>query len=155
MHKVEFTDVNDEGFTLAIAVDEECAGVKVTGITMFVGTVNDEDDDDSEGWGYECGDLAVNWSMEGLTNNEDARTMGTLLLRDLHSPDDITKVMGEFYWQDGFTERLKEILQECGFSANATDDVTTSEWGMQDEGRASYDAYLIADEARTMQLQAA
>lgn len=153
MYNVKFEDVNDEGFTLAIAVDEEFAGVKVTGITMFVGTVNDDaDDEDSEGFGYECGDLAVDWSMEGLVNNEDARTMGTLLVRNLHSKDDITKVMGEFYWENGFTERLKEILLECGFSAVAVADVTTSEWGMQDEGRASYDANLIAKEARAMQL---
>ena len=36
----------------------------------------------------------------------------------------------------------------CQSSASAVAEVTGSEWGMQDEGRASYDANSIADEVR-------
>lgn len=136
-----FTQDN-EGIYININVEEMFCGVLVESITMFVGI-----EDDGDGY-FNDGDLAVNWSIEGLTNNENAQTMGMLLLRNLHSDDEVTQVMGEFYWENGFTERLRELLVAQGFSAEAAADVTTSEWGMQDEGRASYDAYVIADEVR-------
>jgi hypothetical protein len=112
---------------------------------MYVSTVNEGDAEEAE---YYDGDLYVNWDMTGLVNNEDARTAGMLLLRNVHSEDDVTKVMGEFYWEDAFGAELAHILVEAGFSAEAANSVTTSEWGMQDEGRASYDAYSIGDEVR-------
>ena len=129
-------DVSDKSYTVA--------GVKVLGVGMYVSTVKEDEEDDF--WGD--GDLYVTWDMQGLQNNEDARTAGMLLLRDLRSNDDVTKVMGEFYWESAFNDTLHSILQEAGFSEEAANSVNTSEWGMQDEGRASYDAYEIADEVR-------
>ena len=131
-----------EGINFSIEVNEVHCGVLVESIEMFVGI---EDDGDGY-WGD--GDLAVCWSMEGLTNDESAQTMGNLLLRNIHSDDDVTRVMGEFYWEQGFNERLREILIAHGFSAEAAESVYGSEWGMQDEGRASYDANMVADEVR-------
>lgn len=137
----QYITKDEEGYELYIALENEtCAGVAVESISMFIGAVDD-------GEGYYCdGDLAVSWSMDGLQNDESARTAGMLLLRNVHSEDDITKVMGEFYWEGAFTERLNDILAEKGF----TSCVHTSEWGMQDEGRASYDAYDLADEIRSL-----
>jgi len=131
-----------EGINFSIEVNEVHCGVLVESINMFVGI-----EDDGDGC-WNDGDLAVCWSMEGLTNDESAQTMGNLLLRNLHSEDDVTKVMGEFYWKQGFNERLRELLVAHGFSAEAAESVCGSEWGMQDEGRASYDAESIADEVR-------
>jgi len=131
-----------EGINFSIEVNEMHCGVLVESIEMFVSTQCV----DGEYWGD--GDLAVCWSMEGLTNDESAQTMGNLLLRNLHSDDDVTRVMGEFYWEQGFNERLREILIAHGFSAEAAESVYGSEWGMQDEGRASYDANMVADEVR-------
>jgi len=93
------------------------------------------------------GDLAVSYDISTLQNDETAQTMGTLLLRNLHSDDEVTVAMGHFYWDGAFTARLNEILAEKGFTAT---NATTSEWGMQDEGRASYDAYELADEIRAI-----
>jgi hypothetical protein len=132
-----------DGYDLCIELEGEvCAGVVVESITMFVGKV----DEDGDGY-YGDGDLAVNYNIDGLVNDESAQTMGMLLLRNLHSEDDVTKVMGQFYWEGAFTERLNEILAERGFTSC---NVHTSEWGMQDEGRASYDAYDLADEVRAI-----
>ena len=132
---------DDEGVNLEIDVSDKnivCAGVKVLEIGMYVA------DNEDEG----SGDMYVTWDMEGLQNDETARTAGMLLLRNVHSEDEVTAVMGQFYWEHAFDEQLRGILQDVGFSAEAVADVTTSEWGMQDEGRASYDAYSIADEVR-------
>jgi hypothetical protein len=125
--------IDNEGITLSIKVDEVACGVKVTGIGMFV---------DKEGNGD--GDLAVNWDMTGLENTGGGN-MGTLLMRGWQ--DEVGNVMGRFYWNNEFNARLKELLIAAGFS-NAAAHVTTSEWGMQEEGRASYDASSIADEVR-------
>jgi hypothetical protein len=128
-----------DGYDLYIALDNEtCAGVAVESISMFIAKDEDESGD---------GDLAVTWNMDGLVNDETARTAGMLLLRNIHSDDEVTAVMGQFYWEGAFTERLNEILADKGFTAC---NVHTSEWGMQDEGRASYDAYDLADEVRSI-----
>ena len=125
---------NEEGFNLHIALNEMFAGVKVTSISMFI--ANDDDSD---------GDLAVNWEADTLENTGGGN-MGTLLMRG--DEDEVGAVMGEFYWERGFDKRLKEILIAHGFSAKAAADVRGSEWGMQDEERASYDAYELASEVR-------
>ena len=72
--------------------------------------------------------------------------MGSLLMRGAN--DEVGRVMGEFYWKHGFNSKLHSILRDAGFSEAAANSVRGSEWGMQDEGRASYDAYGIADEVR-------
>ena len=126
-----------DGYEIEIDVSEKCGDYDVTGICFYV--AKDED----EG----CGDLAVSYDISNLQNDETAQTMGMLLLRNLNSDDEVTTAMGHFYWEGAFTERLNDILAECGFTAC---NVTTSEWGMQDEGRASYDAFELADEVRAI-----
>ena len=91
------------------------------------------------------GDLAVNWAYEE-SDNAGYVESGMLLMRNNNSEDNITETMGEFYWEHCFDEQLKAILLTAGFSTTAVGDVCTSEWGMQDEGRASYDANLIGEE---------
>ena len=107
-------------------------GHAVESITMYVDT--------------EClGDLAVNWAYND-SDNADYVDNTTLLMRNTNSDDNVTETMGKFYWDGEFTSTLKQILTDNGFSASSVADVCTSEWGMQDEGRASYDAYTLGEE---------
>lgn len=138
----QYITENEDGFELNIALDEEFAGVKVTGVSMFVG----KDAEDGEG------DLAVLWETTGLENTGGG-DMGSLIMRG--DDDEVGGVMGEFYWEGGYTDRLREILLGAGFSKDSVEDVDTSEWGMQDEGRVSYDAYTIAEEVREAMLETA
>jgi hypothetical protein len=139
---VKITAEDAEGVTLEIAVNKAYNDkVTVESVTMYVGLVEED------GYYYD-GDLAVNYSIDKLQNDETAQTMGTMLLRNLNSDDEVTEVMSEFYWERSYNVELRDILLEAGFSADAVADVCTSEWGMQDEGRASYDASSIADEVR-------
>ena len=133
----QYITETEDGYNLCINVNEQCGNYTVDSITMFIA----KDDEDCSG------DLAVSYDISTLQNDETAQTMGTLLLRNLHSDDEVTVAMGHFYWDGAFTARLNEILAACGFSANTAH---TSEWGMQDEGRASYDAYELADEIRNI-----
>jgi hypothetical protein len=105
-------------FGVAVPADERFGDVAITGISMYVA----EDEDDG------CGDLAVTWTVEGADN------------ADL--------VMEEFYWDGGYNLRLQELLAAAGVPVDIAAEVGTSEWGMQDEGRASYDAYALADWVR-------
>ena len=139
---VKITAEDAEGVTLEIAVNKAYnEQVVVESVTMYV-TLQEED-----GYYYDS-DLAVNYSIDKLQNDETAQTMGTMLLRNLNSNDEVTQVMSEFYWEHSYDDELKEIPLSAGFSASAVAEVRTSEWGMQDEGRASYDASEIADEVR-------
>ena len=115
-----------------------CAGAQVLAIGMHVNT----EKEDGEYWD---GDLYVSWDGDGLSNDDS--TAGQLLMRDPANDDDVTAIMGAFYWEQQFNAQLAELLQEAGFSAAAAN-VSGSEWGMQDEERASYDAYEVADEVR-------
>ena len=91
------------------------------------------------------GDLAVNWQYEETDNTGYvANTM--LLMRNNTATDNVTETMQEFYWEHAFDAELEKILLDAGFSTDAVADVCGSEWGMQDEGRASYDAFCIAEE---------
>ena len=139
---VKITAEDAEGVTLEIAVNRAYNDlVTVESVTMHVGLVEED------GYYYD-GDLAVNYNIDRLQNDETAQTMGTMLLRNVNSNDEVTEVMSEFYWEHSYDVELRDILLEAGFSADAVADVCTSEWGMQDEGRASYDASSIADEVR-------
>ena len=92
----------------------------------------------------ECvGDLAVNWQA---VDDSDYKHNTQLLMRDNNDSNSNTQTMGAFYWDREFSEELRAILREHGFSDEACADVYGSEWGMQDVGRASYDAYLIGKE---------
>jgi hypothetical protein len=107
---------------------------KVTAVEMTAEVDGDE---------FYCGDLAVLWTAADDSNYVDNTS---LLLRDTNDTNDNTATMGAFYWDGEFTDTLVELLEENGFSAAAANDVATSEWGMQDVGRASYDANMIAEE---------
>jgi Asp-tRNA(Asn)/Glu-tRNA(Gln) amidotransferase B subunit len=92
----------------------------------------------------ECsGDLAVNWEEE---DDSTYKHNTALLMRDIDDSNNNTETMGQFYWEHAFDDTLHTILQQHGFSKAAAEDVCTSEWGMQDVGRASYDAYDIAEQ---------
>lgn len=136
---------DNEAFSWEIPVNEQFEGVTITSISQCVF------------FDPEIGscDIAVNWNTDGLTDNPAAVTMGTLQLRDLNSLDEVTGVMGKFYWEHGWDSRLLELLLTAGFTADAAEAVTGSEWGMQEPGRASYDAYECADEARAYAMQTA
>ena len=90
-----------------------------------------------------AGDLAVHWQEEDDSNYVHNTRM---LMRDIHDTNNNTATMGEFYWEHAFDDTLHTILQQHGFSKAAAEDVSGSEWGMQDVGRASYDAYELAEE---------
>ena len=141
----QYITETEDGYNLCINVNEQCGNYTVDSITMFISNVNEAEDGDEAM--YFNGDLAVNYDISTLQNDETAQTMGTLLLRNLHSDDEVTTAMGHFYWDDAFTARLNAILTQHGFTANTAH---TSEWGMQDEGRASYDACELADEIRAI-----
>jgi len=134
----QYITEDEDGYSLCINVNEQCGNYTVDSITMFIA----KDDEDCSG------DLAVSYDISTLQNDETAQTMGMLLLRNIDSDDEVTKAMGHFYWDGAFTERLREIIANAGFASAS--DITTSEWGMQDEGRASYDAYDLADEIRAI-----
>ena len=91
------------------------------------------------------GDLAVNWAY-AETDNAGYTESTMLLMRNNSATDNVTETMQEFYWEHAFEDTLATILADAGFSTEAVEDVFTSEWGMQDEGRASYDANAIAEE---------
>ena len=91
------------------------------------------------------GDLAVNWKY-AETDNAGYTESTMLLMRNNNATDNVTETMQEFYWEHAFEDTLAIILADAGFSTEAVEDVFTSEWGMQDEGRASYDANAIAEE---------
>jgi hypothetical protein len=89
------------------------------------------------------GDLAVCWEAE---DDSDYVHNTTLLMRDTRDKNSNTETMGLFYWEKEFDEQLCALLEEAGFSTDAIEDVCGSEWGMQDVGRASYDAYICGEE---------
>jgi len=91
-----------------------------------------------------AGDLAVNWKAVDDSNYNDGNS--TLLMRNIHDNNTNTQTMSAFYWDGEFTDTLDSILLANGFSSEAVADVSTSEWGMQDVGRASYDAFALAEE---------
>jgi len=134
MYSITRTD-GGFGFAVTVPADERFEGVAITGIHMYVA----EDEDDG------CGDLAVMWDTEGLENTGGG-DMGSLLLRG--DDDAVGAVMGEFYWNGGYNLRLQELLAAAGVPMSVATAVGTSEWGMQDEGRASYDAYELGDWVR-------
>ena len=130
----DYTNLDGNSVQLEIDLAQhnlQVNGRKVESITMFADTDC-------------CGDLAVNWEEVDDAAYEDGNSM--LLMRNTDSEDVNTETMGKFYWDGEFTQTLQQLLQQYGFSATAAHDVCTSEWGMQDVGRASYDANVVAEE---------
>ena len=112
---------------------------KVTAVEMTAEVDGDE---------FYCGDLAVLWEA-GDSNSAAAADLAQVAQQQLQRENDATATMGAFYWENEFDEQLTDLLQQNGFSAAAANDICTSEWGMQDAGRASYDANMIAEEMLT------
>lgn len=124
-----FINLKGKGYTINNA--------KIESITQYISV------DEINGELY-CGDLAVNWEAQDDSNYEDGNSM--LLMRNIHDKNYNTETMSAFYWDGEFTETLQSILKENGFSEKSVADVGTSEWGMQDVGRASYDAFELGEE---------
>ena len=93
--------------------------VFVDSISMYISLEED-------GGYYYDGDLAVNYSENTWDNNVD----------------------GLIYTDSAFIAQLREFLIAAGFKAEAVNDITYSEQGMQDDGRVSCDAYAFADYVR-------
>jgi hypothetical protein len=131
------TVTNLDGNSVQLYIDLEGKNYSVNGheiesITMYADT--------------DCiGDLAVNWAYEE-SDNEGYVEHSMLIMRNNGCGDNVTETMQQFYWEHCFEDTLATILSDAGFSKEAVEDVFTSEWGMQDEGRASYDANYIAEE---------
>jgi hypothetical protein len=135
---VTTVDSTDNSVQLHIDLQQhnlQVNGRKVDSVSMCVTLDEDE---------HYVGDLAVNWEEEDDSDYNDGNS--TLLMRNVHDSNTNTATMGQFYWEHAFDDELHSILQQHGFSKAAAEDVCTSEWGMQDVGRASYDAYDIAEE---------
>ena len=136
---IKTVTTREDDNSVALYIDLTQQGLQVNGravesISMHV-TV--------DGGDLYAGDLAVNWAEEDDSNYTHNTA---LLMRDISDTNNNTATMGEFYWEHAFDDELHSILQQHGFSKAAAEDVSTSEWGMQDVGRASYDAYDIAEE---------
>ena len=129
------TTLNDNSVQLEIDLTNANYSVNghvVESITMYADT--------------DCiGDLAINWKYEE-SDNAGYEESTVLIMRNNNSDDNVTETMQQFYWEHCFDETLVQILTDAGFSKAAAADVGGSEWGMQDEGRASYDANAIAEE---------
>jgi hypothetical protein len=95
--------------------------VFVTSISMYIGTVNEDDY-------YSDGDLAVNYTEATWDNNVD----------------------GLIYTDSAFLAQVKAFLINAGFDADAVNDISYSEQGMQDDERVSCDAYAFADYVRNI-----
>lgn len=87
--------------------------------------------------------LNVNWDASPF---EDKKEDFSLLMHNPFSDDDVTRIMLAIYRHGAFTEQLKEILLDNGFSEQATNGICGSEWGMQSSGQATYDAHTVANE---------
>ena len=72
------------------------------------------------------GDLAVNWKYEE-TDNAGYVDSTMLLMRNNSATDNVTETMQQFYWEHAFENTLATILTDAGFSAEACEDVCTSE----------------------------
>ena len=127
------TDTTAEGFLFSIDVNKTftTAGdgywsnvskdVFVTSISMYIST---EQDDNS----FCDGDLAVNYTEATWDNAVD----------------------GLIYTDKAFLAQVKEFLIAQGFNAEAVNDISYSEQGMQDDERVSCDAYAFADYMRNI-----
>ena len=122
---LNITKVTD-GFTVALTVPEgeQFMGCAIESIGMFVGTTE-----------ADChGDLAVTWSTTGLENTGGS-DMGSLVMRNWD--DAVGAVMGEFYWNQGYSERLQELLMAAGVPETVALSVGTSEWKRRQDSQWS------------------
>ena len=117
----------DGSFTLDIIVNETCV---IAGANVQIDALSMFFDEDGAG-----NELTVNWTETGNAALDEC-------------------IMWELYTNDAYKVRIVQLLTENGVSIDAANDVCTSEAGMQEEGRASYDAIDLGEEvaayAKTM-----
>jgi hypothetical protein len=128
---------DEESYTLDITVNKlfTVAGdglwsntakqVFVTNITMYIGAVEED------GY-YGDGDLAVHTTADTWNEQE----------------------LGLIYTDKAFIADVRAALVEAGIDATAAADVDYSEQGMQDEGRVSCDANMLAEYVRAQMQKA-
>ena len=127
------TNVTAEGFNIVIDVNavfntagdgywsDKQKAVNVTSISMYISTEQQDE--------YFCdGDLAVNYTEASWNNNVD----------------------GLIYTDSLFLQQVKAFLINAGFNAEAVNDISYSEQGMQDDERVSCDAYDFAQYIRKL-----
>jgi len=112
---------------------------------------------DEQGVPYDCR-LVMDISEENITVNDckmlcmelwtDGEEIGDFSVHWEMDVDDYVnaKTLNDIYWSGEITTKVHNLLQKAGFSKEASEDVWTSEHGMQDFGRASFDAYLLGAE---------
>ena len=127
------SNVNAEGFSFEITVNKTfttCGDgywsnvvkeVFVTSISMYIGTVQEDDY-------FGDGDLAVNYTEATWDNAVD----------------------GLIYTDSAFLAQVQDFLINAGFNAEAVNDISYSEQGMQDDERVSCDANAFADYVRNI-----
>jgi hypothetical protein len=138
-----FVQRDSEGLLFSIAVNKffnTCGDgywsniakeVYVESICMYISTENINDE--GEEAEYCDGDLAVIYTEDTWDNN----------------------AYGLIYTDSLFLQQVKQFLIDNGFDADAVNDITYSEQGMQDDERVSCDAYAFADYVRnTLQVTA-
>jgi len=123
---VKYIEEDRNSWSLHVPVSNKFikSPVPITGITIWVPKPPEEVDS--------AGDLGVMWDTEGLDRDQ------------LHD------MMTNLYSKNIFEEPLHQLLATLGFSSVASSSVQVSEWGMQDEGRASYDAFGVAEEIQNV-----
>jgi hypothetical protein len=138
-----FVQRDSEGLLFSIAVNKffnTCGDgywsniakeVYVESICMYISTENINDE--GEEAEYCDGDLAVIYTEDTWLND----------------------AYGLIYTDSLFLQQVKQFLIDAGFNADAVNDITYSEQGMQDDERVSCDAYAFADYVRnTLQVTA-
>lgn len=116
--------LEDNGVRLTIPVNKPFTdAIYIDKISMYVGTTEEDGE----------GDLGVHYTIEEPDIGEPM-------------PDE-AKIAQMFYRDGAYDDELSHILMLSGFSRNASR-VAGSEWGMQEEGKASYDAPDVAEEVR-------
>jgi hypothetical protein len=136
--KQYISNVTAEGFSFSIDVNktfntcgdghwsDKQKDVFVESISMYISTETDDGD-------FYDGDLAVNYTEATWDNAVD----------------------GLIYTDSLFLQQVQQFLIDAGFNADAVNDITYSEQGMQDDERVSCDAYAFGDYVRnTLQITA-
>jgi len=122
--------MQDNFALLNIDVNVQGGDVTIERITFSVDVVGEDND-------YYNGDLAVHWTH-------------TLYDADVEDDEQDEAVLGvvESFYDGVYNDVVHKLLAKAGFSAEAAASVESSESGMQDLLRASFDANAIANEVR-------
>jgi len=126
----QYVTVDNEQALLVIDANVQLGNVTIERITFTVDIVGEDND-------YYNGDLAVHYTHALYDESID----------DDEQDEAVHDAVSSFY--DGqYDDIVQQLLVSAGFSVDAAQQVDTSESGMQDLLRASYDAQSIADEVR-------